>query len=358
MMQSYLEEIRKHIEKITGRSCRVTATGELECVCPKCGGSKSNKNKKQFYISLKDPSHPFICFRCGFKGKIINLIDFLLKEYSIKIPFSYSNQTPVTDEEDDLGISLKNFYIINSVRRKQLEKYYEEKDLDKVFCENCRPFLYKRIFGKEEGLAKKILKDNGILDDFEKNIVSTFICCRSVKTLTNNKYSNFLGISSSSGNVLQIRNINKDSNIRYISLKLVDLNWDPFPVFNIGNSFENKSVIIAEGIFTLLRGFLFLINKGFFDRNNFLLYATFGKQNLNKEIKKIVKYRGNNFVMLLDQDFYVKDLVSSSNIKFLKPIEKYKDFGEIEITNSKTCFIEVGKNEFEKSFNRTYGGVF
>lgn len=364
-LEKYLQQIKTSIELITNRQCRITSTGELECVCPKCGGSKTKKNKRQFYISLTDKEHPFICFRCGFKGRLINLVNFLLSEYKIKIDLSETSKVNNNFIEDssiyENTFDLTQYYTLNFYRRQQFKKFLKTNNIEKVYDEVSLNYIFDRIYAGVRDEMNKILEKHQLLNQFEKNIVSTFLSKFFVEKFTQNKYSNHVGICSFKGHNVQFRNLDKNSKIRYISMKLTPFQESSdYPAFILGKSFSDSNIIIlAEGIFTLLRGFLHLLSLNYlekiFGNKSYILISTNGKVNLIRELNNLKKTE-RNVLVLLDQDVNI-NAKFFQNIKFLKPIETLKDFGEIDLTNNCRQFLEVEIDEFKRTSIRIDGGI-
>ncbi|MCX7727820.1 MAG: hypothetical protein N2053_13360, partial [Chitinispirillaceae bacterium] len=154
-----------------------------------------------------------------------------------------------------------------------------------------------RIFGNS------FFNSNNFEENFLSNIAANILCCNNINTATKQKYKDFIGISSFSGSVVQLRKIKEDYNIRYLTLKTTKVLPENYFVVNLGNKIGNRTLILAEGVFTLLRGYLYLKNIGYIDNNNIILVATFGKNNFIKEVcnPQILKYY-NQVIALLDSD--------------------------------------------------------
>lgn len=196
--------------------CKYESSGrEIASRCPYCGGSNSDKTKRQFYIKVDKPPYLFHCFRCGVSGTIAKL---------------------VMDLPDIFLPVIKNVGL-------ELLKYEEDDSEDNTvtipqnneLCSDCQSYLESRLSGR----MIEAIKDS-------------VVCCKSLSS-TDSNLSNFIGFKTVDDSTIVCRNKDKTSTFRYKNLKLSESKeFNYFVATVLDNHTSDYICVVGEGIFTTL----------------------------------------------------------------------------------------------------------
>jgi len=317
---------------------------ELQVRCFYCGDSRSKPNKMSLYIS-KEPVEPyntymFHCFRasCGMSGTLLELLrdtelinrpeitkdilkqltpkfnnDALSKQVSDKPHKSVSLQKKLLSLiKNNEEYSYKLTYVQQRLQRNIIPDY-----ILKTIVTDIRPFLpYAR---------------NEIKESLKNYLINNFVCFRTYKL-----------------NKLICRNIDHTSNFRYYNIQLnngIDY-YVTSPQLNQLSLIKKGTVILAEGIFTLLHGYDYLTkHKDLINLNsdNIILAATGGGGNATA-FYNLFKFLCLNFgvidwdiVILSDLEVSPEQYSRLRNLSVNKISVLYNakgDFGDINIQPS------------------------
>ncbi|MEM3859150.1 MAG: hypothetical protein QW478_07045 [Candidatus Micrarchaeaceae archaeon] len=296
------------IELLKKNSSSSKETGnELIIRCPYCGDS-SNPNKQHLYVKTvtDELSFPFHCFRCDTSGNLIKL----LKDMNIF----------------DVRLMSK---LINSTHYSNY-KFDESKPKSFSYSSKIDPIKAKYITDR--------LKLETLPEYISKFIVTDFsnydTLSDGMKFILN---QNYVGFATFNKKKIICRNTKNDNDYnRYITIR-ADNELDFFATIpDKINLLSEGKIVVAEGIFTLLAGYLKLRND--LKLNNTILVAGGGKSYL-KAVKFAMYYFG-----VPDWDIYI---LADSDVN--------KSFFKNQFISLKSRTIKIlynDKNDFCDDYNK------
>jgi len=293
-MVSYLDYIKEHCERRIFKE----SIQEISIRCPFCGDSIKNKQHVHCYVSKYSipgyNSPMFHCMKCSTSGPVRKL----LKKLGAKLS----------------TIDMKTTSCITPVQNQLL-------------------FYKKGTTNKEEYIKRRLN-----LDPIPKWIDDTVIDTVVVKDkalFTNFINHNYIGFRSFDMNKINMRRIvNNDNFQRYITLKKPNSSFDAFVIFPKSKTSLIKpgTIILAEGSFTVLKGYFSLMKIGYINKfQQVLLAASWSKTSFNTCMKYLYSRFGVldwNIILLADKDFdknHIGKLKFSCDILYNK---YHDDFGE------------------------------
>lgn len=260
---------------------------ELIIRCPYCGDSEDER-KSHLYINIDDDQNvfPFHCFRCETSGSIYKLLkDLNLLNSEIIIDLYINKNT------------IKSKYINKKeLTFEKLPDKYDNKKLNYIKERLNIPF--------DEDIPEYIKKH--IITDFT-NVCENILSMYTIDMLNNN----YVGFRTFNKRKLVCRKINNDDKLnKYFNVMINNVNNDYFITSETDiNVFRQGRIILGEGIFTALSGYMKLKNK--LNLNNSIIVAGNGKS----------YFKSYNFAVytfgIPDWDLYVL-ADSDVNIQFLK----------------------------------------
>jgi len=260
-----VESIKKSLEKITGKSVKMTSSGEIESRCPFCGGSLSRVFKRQFYLGVSQAPFLFYCFRCQAKGTLADLIRFLSsKGFTLSLPEKAPGRTSEKVSEGSRSKGETSFW----------ENYIAVEGTKSKLCDRCREYLLQRI-------GSFITQETPL--SLKNEIFDWFFCCKDVSRIFS-KPLNMIGVPSAFASYMILRSNSLESKFfKYTALSgKNDRKPKDFPVLFYENNASGKDtnvVIFAEGVFTGIGGLLQLYNTLFKEYSKLFLFITSGKSN-------------------------------------------------------------------------------
>lgn len=282
-----INNLRKH-----GYNCKLESGGnEIASRCPYCGGSESNRNKRQFYIKADKPPYVFHCFKCGISGTISKLImDFpeIFSDVITEFPSTVMKYDIDVEEYKKPIVSLDD-----SVRG----------DL----CTSCYFYLVSRM-------------PTAAISHIEDKLV----CCKHLQKIDSD-LKNFIGFISFDNSQIICRNKDKNSTVRYKNVKLSNERYFNYFVSTI--YVDNKELdlqyncVVGEGIFTVINS-VYKIRYGYggFDKN-YVAIASLSKSKLEYLIKYMLKdlpFEFVNIYIVLDKDKDIDEQIR----KYSRLVEK------------------------------------
>lgn len=125
---------------------------------------------------------------------------------------------------------------------------------------------------------------------------------------------------------IRIRNMDKDIEIKYMPLKLVDGNEFNFPTnevfygenFNWVNIQKTKSVILCESEKTVMK------YESWYGEENNICLGLYGSVLSDTKLKKLLSWGCETFYIALDSDFEKIEYSESEDIKEQTPYEKFE----------------------------------
>lgn len=288
--------------KNNGYYCKYESNGrEVASRCPYCGGSNSNKYKRQFYIKVDKPPYLFHCFRCGVSGTIAKLVmDFpdlflpVIKNIGLEL-LKYEDETP-TEEQS----------IVTTIQ-------------DDDLCEDCKIYLESRL-------------STTTIDRIKDRIV----CCKNLESV-DSSLSNFIGFKTIDDSTIVARNKDSSSNFRYKNLKLSEKREFGYFVTSVIEDYRLDHIcVIGEGIFTTLSALESI--KNLYSSVNVIGIASLSKSRLYYTSKFVVnqlpvKFKEIYIVVDKDEDYEnqiqkLSTLCKDDNRYRLVVPTRYKDMNE------------------------------
>ena len=304
-MISYIDAI---IQNAPNKVVKVKET-EIIIRCPYCGDSVKNPNHAHLYVSkyvLPGYNSPmFHCMRCGASGPVSKLLR------KLGISKSKVDVTPVKS--------------ISEIRNR-VDFYRKFKQSSKI------DYVKMRLDVSEipEWIDKTMVDSVSIQDN---TLLSKII---------NEQYVGFKTYNSKRAN---FRCITPNPKMRYITLNKTPerdfyITYPKMPKF-----LKKGTLVVAEGVFSLLRGYLSLRKLSYFTSDNqIVLTASWSKKSLNTCVKYVVSYFGIfdwDIILLADKDLETYTVKFPCRILYNR---RHDDFGE-ECNDIKEI-IHKPKNNF------------
>ena len=355
-----VEMLMNALQKITNRTVKMVRGEEIESVCPLCGGSKSKVHKRQFYVNIKQPPYWFHCFRCGAKGTFTELIKHLYKAYGNIINLSMSSVNQTTEKKKvhiNGNTTMSDEQVVLTPWFSFLLKPKDE------LCPFCKQYVMERLLS----LTSISIGEHLFPYPVVSKLLEKFHCCKSMKTLLNELNVLYVGVETFFKTKIQGRAIlvlnNEVTEVpRYKSVTIYPFGktFPDYPLWvlprDLTRTSSNKGnlVIVAEGVYSLLRGFLLLLSHvdgvRFLSQYNVVyLLCSFGKDQYRRALEwfyslvvPFFSFYGNgsrksfkhDLLVLSDSDVSLSFL--EEKLKWfdydkcivLYPPNEYKDFGE------------------------------
>lgn len=310
---------------------------ELQIRCPYCGDSKSNKRKCSMNIS-KYPIEKygnlnvFHCFRagCGAAGTLYSLINDL---GFIDLLSDEQRKFLLSKRKKKFG-NIRNNSIKFSRRIFELNK--DDKKIE---------YVKSRLGVDEipEFILSKLVT--------HVNYNESFNVRRELVDYLNSK---FVGFKTYDESKIIFRNIENGNDFRYYTFRLSQ-SIDYFiasPLYYNINLLKPGLIVMAEGIFSVLRGYLYILNSGIVNTKNIILGATLGGVTMSYM----------NLYNFIVHTFGIPDwrvyILSDSEI----PLDRYRVFSKNIFGGVKILYND-GKLDFGEDrgnisiFNLTGGGI-
>ena len=304
---------------------------ELQVRCFYCGDSRSKPNKMSLYISKK-PVEPyntymFHCFRasCGMSGTLLELLTDTGLINSPKITKDIIKQ--LTPSSKPIATN-KSSIITPSVNTYQkLQQIHKHEDIFNYKLQYVKGRLKLNII--PDYISKTIITNvqpflkysrNEISDQLKQYLITNFVCFRTYKF-----------------GKLICRNIDNNSSFRYYNIHLNNIRdyYITSPELNNLSLLSNGTLILAEGIFTLLHGYHYLLQNTNLVQlsNNVLLAATGGGGN-SLAFYNLLKFMIFNFGVI---DW---DILVLSDLEI--PLEHYKVLKQLTLKNITVLYNKSG----------------
>ena len=313
MIGIYKDEFKTFLEENLGK-VKVTSKN-LITKCPYCETDKSKKHY-HMYISLEAPM--FHCFyaKCNASGTISKLLK--------KIQGIDESEKFIDLEK--LKESKEKQIVLSST--KKLTRDILLPELREDFFSNKRLYLKKRL--KFQNIELKSIK--GLVFDIHEFIeVNKIVLEEKMARIRGLLQSNFIGFLTENKSVLICRNIDSNSVIKHVKIKVQESNYLDY--YKIpGQKFNSTNVIVSEGVYDIW-------NESIFDttglKKDSAFYACALSANYSALLDSIV----------FNEDIYKLDAVILSDRDV--PLEQYKKlkYYKSYILNSLTIFYNrVGKD--------------